>query len=297
MSKGRILVTGASGFLGWNLLRKPWEDWEWIGCSNRYDPQLPGLQLIRKDLTLPGAIVELLDTTAPDLVLHTAAVTDLNACETDPEGTQRINAEVPCMLARRCAERGMRLVFTSSDMVFDGNHSPYREDSLPCPINAYGRQKAEAEAQILSAYPNATICRMPLLFGAAGPHAHNFLPEWILKLHAGQPVPLFTDEYRAPVSAAVAQEGLRIVIERHVVGIVHLGGKERMSRYAFGTLLCDVLGFGSELLQPVRRADLNFAAPRPVNTFLDSERAWEWGYGSLSLEDQLRTLKVEGHIS
>jgi dTDP-4-dehydrorhamnose reductase len=295
MSKGRILLTGASGFLGWNLLREPWPDWEWIGCSNRFDPELPGRRILRSDLTLPLAIDELLDTAAPDLVIHTAAITDLNACEANPESTRRINTDVPARLAQLCAERSIRLVFTSSDMVFDGRHAPYNEESSACPLNVYGQQKAAAEVAVLAACPGAAVCRMPLMFGAAGPHAHNFLPEWIAKLVAGTPVPLFTDEFRAPVSAAVALDGLRGAVDREISGILHLGGRERMSRYEFGELLCRVWGFDSRLLQATQRADLNFKAPRPADTFYESPRAWAWGYASLSVEEQLRNVKEAGH--
>jgi dTDP-4-dehydrorhamnose reductase len=293
----RILVTGASGFLGWNLLRAPWADREWIGCSYRHDPELSGLDVLRTDLTVPGAIPALLDTMQPDVVLHTAAITDLTVCERDPDGTSQINVEVPEILARLCAERGIRLVFTSSDMVFDGHNPPYDEAGQPCPINIYGHQKAEAEARVLAANPGAAICRMPLMFGAAGPWAHNFLPEWIGTLAENNPLMLFTDEYRAPVSASVAQSGLRIAVEQQVSGILHLGGEERMSRYDFGELLCKVWGYESALLQAVQRADVDGMAPRPADTFLDSRRAKRLGYTAPSLQEQLTKLKAEGHVA
>jgi dTDP-4-dehydrorhamnose reductase len=138
---------------------------------------------------------------------------------------------------------------------------------------------------------------MPLMFGAAGPVAHNFLPEWVGKLTNGQQLKLFTDEFRTAVSAGAALDGLRIVVEQQISGIIHLGGRTRLSRYDFGKLLCDVWGFDPALLQPVQRIDVAFTAPRPADTFFDSSRAWAWGYASASLEDQLRTVMAEGHIS
>ncbi|MDP6629838.1 MAG: SDR family oxidoreductase [Kiritimatiellia bacterium] len=297
MDTRRILVTGASGFLGWNLLREPWADWEWIGSSYRHDPELGGPDVVRTDLTVPGAIATLLDDTRPDVVLHAAAVTDLNVCERDPDGTVQINVETPATLAALCARQGIRFVFTSSDMVFDGRNPPYDETSQPCPVNIYGLQKAEAEARVLAANPEAAICRMPLMFGAAGPWAHNFLPEWIETLTHGRPLMLFTDEYRAPVSATVAQSGLRIAVEQQVSGILHLGGEERLSRYDFGKLLCEVWGLDSALLQAVRRADVDGMAPRPGDTFLDNHRAKGLGYRAPSLQEQLTGLKAEGRVA
>ena len=99
------------------------------------------------------------------------------------------------------------------------------------------------------------------------------------------------------MSATVAREGLRIAIECHVSGVLHLGGKERLARYAFGALLCQVWGFDPGLLQPVTRSALNFTAARPADTFLDCRRAWALGYDAPPLEEQLRTLKAEGRIS
>ncbi len=297
MSKGRILVTGASGFLGWNLLQTPWSGWEWTACANRHAPQRPDMELVQADLVQPGAVQNLLDTTRPDIVIHLAAATDLNACEKTPDATTVINVEVPSLLARHCAAREIRLLFTSSDMVFDGNTPPYTETQQPCPINTYGRQKAQAETRVLTANPQAAVCRMPLMFGDAGPYAHNFLPEWIGRLKAGQSLSLFTDEWRAGVSARTALEGLRLVLEQHMSGIVHLGGRERMSRYDFGRLLCEVWGFDPGLLTPVRREDLNFAAPRPANTFLDSHRAWDLGYAATPVATQLRQLKAEARAA
>ncbi|NQU39810.1 MAG: NAD(P)-dependent oxidoreductase [Lentisphaerae bacterium] len=290
MGKGRILVTGASGFLGWNLLQARWPEWEWIGCSQSQDPGLADLALVHCDLTAPGAAERLIEQTQPDVVIHTAAQTWLDSCEIDPAATHPINAAVPAELARHCQTKGIKLVFTSSDMVFDGLRPPYTEEDKRQPINIYGRQKAEAEDRVLQLAPSAAICRMPLMFGSPGPCARNFLPDWLAALKAGRRVSAFVDEIRTPASAATAVAGLRLAVERDVVGLLHLGGRESLSRHAFAQQLCEVWGMNQDGLQPVHQADLDFKAPRPADTSMDSSRAFALGFDPPPLRAQLEAL-------
>jgi dTDP-4-dehydrorhamnose reductase len=297
MNTGRILVTGAGGFLGWNLLRTPWAGWMWTGAVCRNDPELPGVEKVHADLTAPDAAARLLDRVRPDVVLHTAALASPEACEANPDASRRINVEAAARLADGCAARGIRLIFTSTDMVFDGRHPPYHEHSSRAPICVYGRHKAEAEDAILARCPDAAVCRLPLLFGADGPASHNFLPAWIAALTGGKTVTAFTDEFRSPVAAAVAAQGLRRVVERQVRGVIHLGGRERWSRYEFGRLICDVWGADDTLLKAARQEEVTFAAPRPPDTTLDSSRAFALGYDPPSLREQLIMLKAGGRVS
>ena len=95
------------------------------------------------------------------------------------------------------------------------------------------------------------------------------------------------DEFRTPVSATTAAQGLLLALEKRVNGILHLGGKERISRYNFGLLLAEVLQLNQDLIEPGKQEDIIMAAPRSPDTSLDSSKAWQLGYSPLSLEDEL----------
>ena len=130
-------------------------------------------------------------------------------------------------------------VFTSTDLVFDGLNPPYKETDPVSPVNLYGEQKVMAERGILVRYPVAAICRMPLMFGVATPPATSFMQPFMQTLREGKELSLFTDEFRTPVSGKTAAQGLLLALA--ISGIIHLGGKERVSRYDFGRLLIEVL--------------------------------------------------------
>jgi dTDP-4-dehydrorhamnose reductase len=286
----RVLVTGAAGFLGWNLCRAWTHTFALTAAWHRTPVDLDGVSPRQADLTDSAAVGALLDAARPEVVVHTAALAKPNACEQDPDASFRINVAATRALAGACRARGARLVFTSTDLVFDGDHAPYDETAAPAPLNVYGRHKAEAEAGVLAAAPGALVCRLPLLFGAAAPHAESFIQPWLAALRAGRDLALFEDEFRTATGAAAVADGLRLAIEARAAGLLHLGGRERMSRYAFGLLLADAFGLSPEPIRRVRRADVPMAAPRARDVSLDSRKAYAFGYDPAPVAAQLRAL-------
>ena len=286
-----ILITGAAGFLGWNLCRIWKHACRLSGtCHNRL-VEMDGADMRCVDLTNTRDVERLLDAVRPDAVVHTAALAQPNACERDPDASFRINIEASVSLAAHCAKRDIRFVFTSTDLVFDGEHAPYDETAAPAPLSVYGRHKAQAEQGILAVCPKALVCRLPLMFGAAGPHAESFIQPWLAGLREGRELLLFEDEHRTAVGAETVADGLRLALEQNVCGLLHLGGAERLSRYAFGLLLADVYGLSPAPIQRVRRADVPMAAPRARDVSLDSRKAFALGYAPPSTAAQLRALK------
>ena len=286
----KLLVTGASGFLGWNLCQQARTNWQVYGTYYSHALTIPGAKLSKIDLRDLSALQELFYTIQPTAVIHAAAAAQPNFCQIHPQETYEINVNAAVNVARLCAEYAIPCVFTSTDLVFDGQNPPYRERDRVSPICYYGEQKVAAEAKMLALYPHTAVCRMPLMFGIAPPTASSFLQPFIQNLRAGKELSLFIDEFRTPVSASTAAKGLLLAVERKIAGIWHLGGKEKVSRYQFGCLLAEIWQFPLTLLKTCRQRDIAMAAPRSPDTSLDSSKAFALGYQPLSLREELSSI-------
>ena len=283
----KLLVTGASGFLGWNLCQQAQRNWQVYGTYFSHEVIIPGVTLSKTDLKDYASLNELFNNIKPDAVIHTAAASKPNYCQTHRQEAYAINVEAAVNIARLCSERNIPCAFTSTDLVFDGKNPFYKETDPVCPINYYGEQKAIAEQKMSEIYPAIALCRMPLMFGAPSPVSPSFLQGMVSNLQAGKEINLFTDEFRTPASARAASGGLLLAVEKQVKGVLHLGGKERISRYNFGLLLADILNLSSDLIKPGKQADVVMVAPRSPDTSLDSSKAFNLGYQPLSLRDEL----------
>ncbi|MDX2228656.1 MAG: NAD(P)-dependent oxidoreductase [Leptolyngbyaceae cyanobacterium bins.349] len=286
----KLLVTGASGFLGWHLGQFAAQTWEVYGTGRSRSVNFPGVHPIQLDLTDFAAVKALFQDLQPDAVIHLAAQSQANVCEVQPEESYQLNVIASCNLAGLCADAQIPCVFTSTDLVFDGRNAPYRETDPVSPLNRYGEQKAQAEMGMLDRYPQAAICRMPLLFGDVPPHASSFLQPFIQTLREGKELRLFVDEFRTPVSGTTAAQGLLLALEQ-VQGLIHLGGKERFSRYEFGRLMVEILDLPAHGITACRQQDVKMAAPRPADVSLDSSKAFALGYQPPSIRAELTALK------
>jgi len=283
----RLLVTGAGGFLGWQACRLAAAHWQVFGLCRRPAPLPDGCEPIGCDLTHVDDVDALFSELRPDAVIHTAAAADPNFCETHPDQTEPINVHVPVWLAGRCAREKIPLLFTSSDLVFDGTRPPYSESDPVAPVNVYGAQKARAEAAVLSVWPGALICRMPLLFGWSGSVHAAFDREMILAIEQGRPLRLFTDEFRTPVDVQSAAAGLLLLLQK-ASGIFHLGGAERISRFELGVRIAGILGASPQSLIPALQQGVSMAAARPADVSLVNRKARRLGYDPPPLDDAIR---------
>jgi dTDP-4-dehydrorhamnose reductase len=285
----KLLITGASGFLGWNLIQHAKSEWTIIGTFFSHPLKIPGVTLFRVDLTRFKDLKNLFHEARPDAVIHTAAISDPNFCQQNQKNTHKINTEAAINIAGLCADRKIPCLFTSSDLVFDGLNPPYNEKDEPSPVSHYGEQKVLAEQGMKKRYPKIVICRMPLMFGDPGPVAKSFIQPMIRQMKAGIEINLFVDEFRTPVSGKDAAQGLIIALNR-MPRVIHLGGSERISRHAFGQLLIDVLQIRDAKLNPCQQKDLNLPAPRPPDVSLDSSKATDLGFRPNPLADELKCL-------
>ena len=302
-AKQRLLITGASGFLGWNLCRAATAaGWSVIGAVNRHRLQLPGgAQSARMDLTDWDGLKELIDFARPSAVIHAAALADPNSCAQEPDVSRRINLEASINLAGLCADYTIPLLFTSTDLVFDGRGgAPYAESAPANPACLYGEHKLLAEIGMRERWPAVTVCRLPLMYGEPGPAAKSFVQPLLAALREEREVRLFTDEFRTPVSGRDAAAGLLLALGQNdqlrraddesadrpsppatpdAPGLLlHLGGPERLSRHEMGQLIARAAGAPERLLLKCRQTDIAMPAARPPDVSLDSRRARLLGY-------------------
>ncbi len=287
----KLLVTGVSGFLGWNLSKLARQDWQIYGTYFSHALEMTGINLCKIDLTDFLAVKKLFLEIKPDAVIHLAAQSQPNFCQKNPELSYQVNVTSTVNLAKLSAEFQIPFLFTSTDLVFDGTKPPYQESDRVSPINLYGEHKAQAEQEILKVYLESIICRMPLMFGIPSPCSQSFIQPFIQILKAGQPLSLFEDEMRSPVSGKTASEGILLALEKCRGEIIHLGGKESISRYQFGLLMAEKLGLPTDKITACLQADVPMAAPRPKNVSLNSTKAYGLGYNPPSLREEFDYLK------
>ncbi|MCT7954386.1 SDR family oxidoreductase [Laspinema palackyanum] len=285
----KLLITGSSGFLGWHICQLAQEKWQVFGTYNSHEIPIPGCQLMPVDLTDFQALKSLFLEIRPDAVIHAAAQSQPNVCQTYPEESYKINVTAASDLAGLCADAEIPCVFTSTDLVFDGLNAPYAETDAVCPVSRYGEQKVQAEVEMGDRNPQTIVCRMPLMFGEGGPAAQSFLQPMLQTLRSGQELALFTDEFRTPVSGKTAAQGLLVALKQNEK-LLHLGGKERVSRYGFFEQVIEILEVGEGRIKPCRQQDVKMSAPRPPDVSLDSSKAFSLGYNPLPLRSQLAEL-------
>jgi dTDP-4-dehydrorhamnose reductase len=266
----RVLLTGASGLLGGYLLRelkaRRLAVVGWPGPMSRL-----GSTLYSKagDLGEPGWVSAAFDEVKPELLIHAGALASVEACRRDPEKARLINTLGTSLLAELAAGAGTRMVHVSTDLVFDGQRGNYRETDQTGPLSVYARTKLDAEHAVLG-HSGHVVARLSLLFGPSLTGRIGFFDQQLAALRNESPLTLFEDEWRTPLSLAVAARALVTLGLSDFMGIIHVGGPERMSRFEMGTRLAAHLGIHSFKILPVSRASVPAVEQRPRDTSLDS---------------------------
>ncbi len=270
----QILITGVSGFIGQYIIKfSP----DGVSLKGSYhapqawgkSPFYSSIQALPLNLESPLA-PQLKDIQA-DIVIHTAAMAGLAECQEHPAKAQRINAEATAELAAWCSQRHCRLIYLSTDIVFDGRHAPYNEHSVTEPVNVYGQTKRLGELAVQKETTDFAVARIALSLGKGLGIRKNFLDLFLRKLKNGETVPLFTDEIRTPTPVGELVRQLWLLALSAEQGVFHLCSAQPLSRYQLGKMLCEHLGFGHKQLRPVKQSVLS-DYPRPADVSLVSTR-------------------------
>lgn len=265
----RFLVTGSNGLVGSRvcvLLERAGHEVVGLGKGPRRTPLHHAY--VECDLTDERRLSGALEAAAPEVIIHPASMTEVDACERDPEQAFAVNVGATGTVARSARKLGAHLVHVSTDYVFDGEAGPYDEQAIPNPRGVYALTKHMAEQAARTFVPGCAIARTAVVYGWPAAGRANFGAWLVGAFSQGQPVRLFEDQY---VSASFADSVAGMLVElgeRKLGGVWNTCGADVVDRVSFGRALCEVFGFDAGLITPTRLADMKLASPRPLRSGL-----------------------------
>lgn len=277
--------------------RKP--EYDLLATGRDAEPRFSGgsCGYTRLDITDETAVERLFDDFEPDVVINAAAMTHVDACETDRELCWKVNADAVDTLARCCRDHGARLLQISTDFVFDGQDGPYREDGRPNPVSYYGRSKLAGENNARGAGTDRwAIIRTVLVYGALQADARSNFVTWVhSKLQAGEHIRVVTDQWRTPTWVVDLADAVERVVRFRKSGIYHVSGRELMSVHAFAHRIARVAGLDASLIGEADKTTFSQPAERPEKTgFIILKAETELGFRPHHIETAIRqTLGLE----
>ncbi|MHB8540298.1 MAG: SDR family oxidoreductase [Candidatus Acidiferrales bacterium] len=287
-----LLITGATGLLGSNLIRQAVGSYAVIGWAQSAANISAGCAVEYFDLTHTDLTLERLRELRPDVIVHCAAMTDVEQCEREPKIARAINVDATRTLAQWSAQHGAHFVFISTDSVFDGRCGHYGEDDEPAPINEYARTKLAAEKVARECHSDALILRTTFYGWSAGRKAS--LGEWMFKtLVRREPLAAFPDVRFNPLLVNDLARIILDMIARQAAGLFQAAARSECSKYEFALLIAEMFGFGAHEVRPTSVEDFGFHARRPKNTTLAVDKITQFLDREMpSVEEGLRSFKA-----
>ena len=264
-----LLITGASGLLGSKIVKLAKRKYEVIPTYNTR-PLHP--DSIKLDITNQNQVSDIFDQLKPEMIVHTASETNVDRCETQKQQAWKINVEGTRNIALACSKIGAKLVYISTDYVFDGEKGSYTEQDEPNPINYHGLTKLEGERQIISHCRNYVILRTSVLYGWH-PWKQNFVTWIINTLKQNKELTVVEDHYNTPTLADNLAEMALETVQKDLRGVYHASGSQRISRYEFARQIAKAFNFDQNLVKPIKMSQLTaWIAKRPRDSSLNTDK-------------------------
>jgi dTDP-4-dehydrorhamnose reductase len=269
----KILITGISGFLGWNLARHLKAQYRVYGTCLDHSVSIPGVETFTFDLSDWSKIERLCQAVNPTVIVHTAAYSNPDYCELHHKEALTLNTFATREMAKAANRLGSKLIYTSTDFVFDGKRGAYSEADDPAPINYYGKTKFLGELEITNHCSQYVVLRIGTLYGRGNGFRPNFFEVMEKQILAGKKPACIVDQYRTFLFLEDAVQAIsQFIREKALKGLFHLGGPEKASRFQFAEQLCAALGAPASLIETAYLVDSAAAAPRPPDCSLNSNK-------------------------
>lgn len=256
----RILVTGAAGQLGRSLQL----DNAQLLLTSRTLKNLSNLEE-QLDITDPVNVKKIIHYFKPDIVLHLAAMTHVDRCETEPDEAYKINVQGTENLLN-CFKG--KFIFLSTDYVFNGHNGPYHELAATEPINIYGKTKLAAEELVRETCTDWVILRTNVLWNIGGQY-HASFADWVVReLSHSRKVRIVNDQWNNPAYTKEVSKVINQIIKIDAAGLFHYGSSKVISRYDFALKIAEIYKLDQQLIEPVSTAELHQPAKRPLKSGL-----------------------------
>ncbi|OLL32513.1 NAD(P)-dependent oxidoreductase [Burkholderia sp. SRS-W-2-2016] len=280
----KVAVIGGSGMLGRALVDELTQQTDWQVVATSFSR--PSSQTVALDIRDTGAVERFIEQTAPDAVVIAAAERRPDVCEQDPALARALNVDAVRTIAAAADRRGAWTLSISTDYVFDGTHPPYRHDSAPAPLNAYGHSKLEGERALTETTGRGCVLRLPLLYGPIVDWSESAVTSLVPAIAAsaapgGERATMDAWAIRYPTFTPDVALVIRQMLERHahgepISGIAQWSGDEPMTKYEIAVRLAEALQLDANLIPQYTPTD---TTPRPHNCHLASSRLEELGIG------------------
>lgn len=292
----KILITGSNGLLGQKLVKLLANKGgiELLATSkgeNRISNQ-SGYTYKNLDITNQLEVEAIFDEFIPDTVINTAAMTNVDACESDKELCWNLNVNAVKYQIKAAEKHQAHYIHLSTDFVFDGEAGPYKETDQPNPLSYYGESKYEAEKLVQKAKTKWSIARTIIVYGMVEDMSRSNIVLWAKEaLEKGNPLTIVDDQFRSPTLAEDLAMGCWLIAEKQATGIYHISGKDVMSIIELVNRVADFYGLDKSIISPIKSSSLNQAAKRPPKTgFILDKAINDLGYSPCSFEEGLAIL-------
>lgn len=290
----KILVTGANGLLGQELLDQLLQkNYEIVAVSkgqSRLQPSLSQkVSYHELDITDGIACQQLITELRPDVIIHAAAMTQVDECELNKIDCYNVNVTATRFLIEAAKEVRSRFVYVSTDFIFDGSAGPYREDDDPKPVNYYGSTKLSAETEVIESGLDWSIVRTVLVIGNAFGTRSNII-SWVRdKLKNGEKIRVVDDQFRTPTFTEDLARGITLVIEKNARGIYHISGQDLLTPYQIALKTAAHFNLDHSLIEKADVSSFSQPAVRPPRTgfYIDKAKK-DLGYEPLSFDEGLK---------
>lgn len=285
----RVLITGANGLLGRKLLSLLHENPKVeLYATVRSDISLPFRATYKHlDITCAEDVNSVLSSVTPDVIINTAAMTQVDECELNRETCWRVNAGGVRNLIHACHFPDCHFIQLSTDFIFDGKTGPLAEDAVAAPVNYYGESKLAAEKLLMQSDLHWCIVRTVLVYGITQDMSRSNIILWVKKnLEERKDIRVVNDQWRTPTLAEDLAAGCWEIARNRVMGIFHLSGKDFLSPYEIALKTAAYYHLDAALIHPVSSNELNQSAKRPLTTgFIIDKARRVLGYAPHSFDE------------